>query len=119
MKLKIYRQSGTPVDISNQEQYTIAYREMYDKCEAKAELVYKKKTGKLTIVPHMIMLQRLLRFAERSLVRKFNGEVVVELPKTARAWTKLVSSYGDTPIMLAREANSGGLVLIIMDALNN
>lgn len=118
MKIKLYRQSGTPVDVEKQQQYTEAHRAMYDRCELKADKLFAKFSRALHKVPHMIMLQRYLRFAERKLVRTFNGNVEIELPKSAGAWKKLISSYGDTPIMVARESTSGSIVLILMDDLN-
>lgn len=117
MKIKLYRQSGTPVDPAQQQEYTEAHRVMYDKCDAKAEAVFQKTTGRLTRVPRMLVLQRLLRYAERGLVRKFNGDAELELPKTAKAWSALISTYGDTPLMVAKESSSGKLVLLLMDDL--
>jgi hypothetical protein len=118
VKLKIYRQTGQPVDVEMQQQYTESYRTMYDRCEAKADKLFQKKSGYLKLLPHMIMLQRYLRFAERELVRKFNGNVEIELPKSPRAWRKLIESYGDTPVMIAREQHTGGIILLLMDDLN-
>ena len=118
MKLKIYRQSGSPVAPEHQDAYTEAYRITYDRCEAKADKLFLKKSGHLTLVPHMIMLQRYLRFAERGLMKKFSGNDEVELPRTAKAWTALISKFGDTPLMLAKEQNTGKLVLLLMDNLS-
>lgn len=118
MKLKVYRQSGSPVNPEMQDKYTEEYRALYDKCEERAERTFQKTKGYLTKVPRMLILQRMLAYAERGLVKKYNGEVEVELPKTSKAWTALISKFGDTPLMLAKEQNSGKLVLILMDALN-
>lgn len=117
MKLRVYRQSGSPINPESEQLYNAEYGALYDKCELKASSMFVKEHGKLKRIPRMIMLQRLLRFAERSLIRKYGGNDEVELPKTAKAWTALINKYGETPLMLAKEQNSGRLVLLLMDNL--
>lgn len=117
MKLKVYRQSGSPINPESELQYNEEYKALYDKCEAKADTIFAKEFGHLKQLPRMIMLQRLLRFAERGLIAKYGGNDVVELPKTAKAWTALLNKYGETPLMLAKEQASGKLVLLLMDNL--
>lgn len=104
MKLKIYRQSGDPVELANRELYKAEWQLFYDRAAERAAL-------------DMLKLQRMLRFGERLLVRKHNVEVVIEVPKSQKAWTTLIAKYEDTPFMIARTADGEGLVGVIMDAL--
>jgi hypothetical protein len=105
MKIKLYRQSGDPVALENREHYKREFQEMYDKCAEEAGL-------------DMLKLHESVAAAETELVKKWNAEVEVELPKTQRAWDKLISQYEDTPLMLAKAKNGKYLVLILMDSLN-
>ena len=116
-KLKIYRQSGSPVAPDMQQKYDEEFKAAFDKCELKADKVFQKNVGYLTKVPRMIVMQRLLRYAERSLVKKYNGQAEVELPKSAKAWSALLSKFGDTPLLVAKSADGEALVLILMDTL--
>lgn len=119
MKLTVYRQSGSPVHPEFQAQYQEEYRTFYDRCELKAEAIFAKNTGVLNrkLVPRMIILQRLLNYGERFLMRKYGGNDTVELPKTAKQWTALINKYSETPIMLAKEQKTGKLILLLMDDL--
>lgn len=117
MKLKVYRQSGSPVHPENQQKYVEDYRAFYDLCEKKADKIFAKDTGKLTKTPRMFILQRLLNYGERFLMRKYGGQDEVELPKTSKSWTALISKYSDTPLMIAKEKDSGRLILLLMDDL--
>lgn len=119
MKLTVYRQSGSPVHPENQEKYTEEYRDLYDFCEARADKIFSKNTGVLNrkLVPRMIILQRLLQYAERGLMRKYGGQDEVEFPKTAKQMTALINKYGETPIMFAKEQHTGKLIMLLMDDL--
>lgn len=101
-ELKLYRKSGAPVDLSDRQKYDDAWKLFFDKAQAKAGL-------------NMLKLQRFLRYGERVLIKKHNVQVAVPMPKSAAAWTKLVSTYEDCPIMLARSADGKEIVGIIMD----
>lgn len=114
-KLRILRQSGTPVNVEDQEKYVEAYRAMFDACELRATKILEN--NKRIKAPRMITLQRLIRFCERSLVKRFNGTVEVELPKSTKAWITLLERYSDIPVLVAREQESGKPLLIIMDTL--
>jgi len=114
-KLRILRQSGTPVEVEQQEAYTEAYRAMFDACELRATKILEN--NKRIKAPRMLVLQRLISYAERSLIRKFNGTVEVELPKTKKAWSTLMEKFSDFPVLVAKEQQSGKLLLIIMDTL--
>jgi hypothetical protein len=116
MKLMLLRQSGRPVDNEKAKAFESEWRQIYDKAEVKAEVVFKKTFGKLQTTPKMIILQRYLRFAERQLTLKHGSEEMIDIPKSARAWETLISKYEDVPIMVARRTDKG-IVLILMDQL--
>jgi len=102
-KLKLYRQSGLPVDLSSRKAYEEAWKLFYDKAAERAGL-------------DMLRLQRFLRFGERQLVRQHNVQVFVDLPQSARAWTKLIQKFEDCPIMVARSADGSEVVGVLMDS---
>ena len=104
MKLKTYRQSGDPVQLENREKYQAEFTVMYDKCAEAAGL-------------DMLKLHESVSAGETELVKKYNVEVETELPKTAKAWSALISKYEDTPLMLAKTADGKSIVLILMDQL--
>lgn len=101
-KVRLIRYSGEPVKLEARDQYQTAWREFYDKAQKKAGL-------------DMLKLQRFLRYGERLLQNKYGQTVEIEMPKSSSAWGKLVSSYEDTPIMVARAADGRSQVLVIMD----
>lgn len=101
-QLKLYRKSGLPVNLSDRTAYEEAWRNFYDKATARAGLNMEK-------------MQRFCSFGERALVRKYNIEVSVTLPTSARGWTKLVQSFEDCPIIVARAKNGKDVVGIIID----
>lgn len=116
MKVKIFRYSGTPIDVEAKALYDADWKRVYDLAEQKADKIFNKSTGSLTRVPKMIVLQRLLKYAERLLLKKYNVSVEVELPKSQKAWAALVAKY-QAPILVAQRSDSKGNVLIIMDEM--
>ncbi len=112
----LIRQSGRPASEEKAAAFEADWKLAYDKCEAKADAVFAKTTGKLTLTPRMIVLQRLCRYVERALTLKHGSEDFVAMPQSALAWNKLITSYGDTPILVAKRTDKG-LVLILMDQL--
>lgn len=114
MKIQVYRQSGMPVNESDQAGYTAEWKAFYDKAEARAKERFSDDNES---EPYFMLLERYLRYGERQLVKKYNVAVEVELPKTVRGWTKLMETYQDTPVILARRQDSGKLILIIADTL--
>lgn len=114
MKIQVLRQSGEPVNESDRAAYTAEWQKFYDKADERARKRHNE--GPASESYHLLM-QRFLNYGERQLIRKYNGAVEVELPKTARAWTKLIESFQDTPVILARRQDGGKLILIIADTL--
>ena len=119
MKVKLFRQSGDIVDKDRREAYNAEWQQVYDRIEKKAEAIYNKKSGKLQLVPAMIVMQRLTRYAERQLFKKHAIDVEIELPKSKKAMSALIKKYDDVPIMLARTQDGTDVIAILMDALNS
>ena len=111
-KLKLYRKSGSPVNLEDREAYAAAWRSFFDKADARAKA--KHEGGQFTD-QYAILIQRFLRYGERQLVRKFNVEVEVELPKSAAGWKKLMDQYEQVPIMVAVNQKDGSVVGVLMD----
>lgn len=114
--IKIFRESGVPIKPEEAEKYRIAFGLMYDRCEEKATKAFEKNFGTLhkRSVPRMTILQRLIRYGERLLVRNHNFSIEVEFPKSSKAWTKMLEEY-QAPIAVAQKADGTGNVLMIMD----
>jgi len=104
MKLKIFRQSGSPVALEDRENYDCEFKAMYDKCAERAKL-------------DMLKMNRMIAFCERQLVKKWNKTTEIELPRSKKALLKILSQYEDTPIMLAKTTDGKDLVAILMDQL--
>jgi hypothetical protein len=104
MKLKLFRQSGEPVDLEAREAFKADFKAVYDKAAERAGL-------------DMLKLSRMLSFCERQLVKKHNGQVEHDIPKSQKAWAALIAKYEDTPIMLARTTDGKSVVMILMDTL--
>lgn len=105
MKIELYRQSGNPTSTEDRDKYDVAFKELYDKAAERAGL-------------DMLKLNRMVRYGERQLIKKFNQKVEVDLPKSSKAWKRLSDAYEGCPIMVAVNAKSGASILVIMDALN-
>lgn len=102
-KIKLFRQSGTPVELESLKAYESEWKVYYDKAAERAGL-------------DMLLLNRFLSFGERQLIKKHGSEVEIELPKTAKAWNELCNKYA-CPIMAAQRQDGRGLLLVIMDVL--
>ena len=117
MKLTVYRQSGSPVNPTHQAAYLAEYQAYFDKCELRSKKVFAKNSRLLRHLPEMIIMQRMLQYGERLIMRMYGGQDQVELPRSAKAWTELLNRYSETPIMVAKERESGKLLLLLMDDL--
>lgn len=104
MKLKLYRQSGNPVNLEDRDGYDKEFKAMYDRCAERAKL-------------DMLKMNRMVSFCERQLVRKWNKEVIIEVPQSKKKMAELLAKYEDVPIMIARTTDGKDLVGILMDQL--
>jgi hypothetical protein len=117
MKLKLFRKSGGLIDAESSELYTKEWREWFDKIEKRVDEINADKDNKLYLLPKHVLMQRFCNYIERLLYKKYNKDVEVEMPKTAKQWTSLIEQYKGTPIMIAQRADTKGLVMVLMDDL--
>jgi hypothetical protein len=122
MKLQLFRQSGQPVELSDRDGYDEDFKKMYDLAEVKSQKAFERRSAKGPSykgynVPKMLILNRMLSFGERLLVKKWNKSVEIELPRSKAGMSKLLSKYEDLPIMIAKSTDGKSLVAILMDRL--
>lgn len=97
-KLKLFKNSGRPVDPEAEDAYLAEWRLFYDKAEARAGL-------------NAIKLQRFLQYGERLLQKKHYKEVTVEDFEQMRE--KMIEiGY---PILLGIAVDGNELIGIIQD----
>jgi len=102
MKLRIQRFSGMPVSMENLAAYDTEFKARYDDILAQYS-------------PDMLEVHKRLQELDNELQAKWNQIESEPLPKSTRAWQKLVQKY-EAPVMLAQNAeNAKELLLIIMD----
>lgn len=102
MKLKTQRMSGRPVSQENLQQYVQEWQSAYD------AIIAEHGSDMLTV--HQKVLQ-----LEQDLNSKWQAVESTEVPKSAKAWKKLIEHYG-APVLLAMSAETEGeLLLVIMD----
>jgi len=116
-KVRLYRQSGKPVESAKMLEYEDEFKKLYDKAEAKADAVFTKEKGKLTRVPKMLIQQRMLSYGERLLTIKYNVAVEEELPKSKEDVENLMNKYDGVPVMYAVNKNTNELIMLLMDTL--
>lgn len=116
-KIRLYRQSGRPVDSEKMLEYESEFKKLYDKTEAKADAVFTKDKGKLTRIPKMLIQQRMLSYGERLLTIKYNVAVEEDLPKTKADVENLMLKYDGVPVMYAVNRNTNELIMLLMDSL--
>lgn len=112
MKVQIFRSSGRPVIPADIEAYESEWKSMYDLVEKRAEKLFSR----LKKTPLMFIQSRMLRVIEANLNRKFGKIVEIDMPKSPKAWQKMVKGY-EAPVMVAISAEGAKTVMIIMDEL--
>ena len=111
MKIKAIRASGNPVDPEKMEARDAEWKEGFDEIVEKHGK-YSPETNKA------------LDEFESKLNSKYNDLTVVEidLPKTGKAWKKLMSKYGNIMLTTCVESNehakSGDLLFVVYDLIN-
>ncbi len=114
-KLKIYRKSGNIVDSAAALAFRAEWGPLFDKIQARIEMIHADRTNRLWKLPSHVLSYRFCSFIERQLYKKHSTVVEVSLPKSARAWNDLITSYDNNPVMLAQRADGKGLVMVIID----
>jgi hypothetical protein len=100
MKVKIIRQSGLPVDLTDLEKFKAEFRTAFDEAE--------QRIGK-----NMLLLQTEIQKIERSLQDKYPTVVEIELPTNSKKWKSAMTEYGN--ILVSSHRETGEIILVISD----
>ncbi len=100
MKVKIIRQSGLPVNLTDLEQFKTEFRTAFDEAE--------QRIGK-----DMLTLQTEIQKIERTLQDKYPTVIDVELPTNSKKWKSVMTEYGN--ILVSSHRETGEIILVISD----
>lgn len=109
MKLKICRASGLPVRFEDIEAYNEAHRNLYDKVK-----LHVLGNGELMSQSEANRMNKLLTRLAPKVLSSFKLIDTIETKGTKASWLELVAQHG--PIALAKNAETGELTAVIMDA---
>ena len=96
----IIKQSGNPVDESEAKKFLDEWKEGFDKLfDAKGD---------------MAIISEKAKAFEEELLKKYKVEKQVNLPKSMKAWNKLLDDH-QSGIMVDQHAKTGELMFVILD----
>ena len=96
----IIKQSGNPVDESEAKKFLDEWKEGFDKLfDAKGDMAIVSEKAKAF---------------EEELLKKYKVEKQVNLPKSMKAWKKLLEDH-QSGIMVDQHAKTGDLMFVILD----
>ena len=96
----IIKQSGNPVDESEAKKFLDEWKEGFDKLfDAKGD---------------MAIISEKAKAFEEELLKKYKVEKQVNLPKSMKAWKKLLDDH-QSGIMVDQHAKTGDLMFVILD----
>ena len=96
----IIKQSGNPVDESEAKKFLDEWKEGFDKLfDAKGDMAIVSEKAKAF---------------EEDLLKKYKVEKQVDLPKSMKAWKKLLDDH-KSGIMVDQHAKTGDLMFVILD----
>lgn len=96
----IIKQSGNPVDESEAKKFLDEWREGFDKLfDSKGDMAIVSEKAKAF---------------EEELLKKYKVEKQVDLPKSMKAWKKLLEDH-KSGIMVDQHAKTGDLMFVILD----
>ena len=96
----IIKQSGNPVDESEAKKFLDEWKEGFDKLfDAKGDMAIVSEKAKAF---------------EEELLKKYKVEKQVDLPKSMKAWKKLIDDH-QSGIMVDQHAKTGDLMFVILD----
>lgn len=105
-KIKIYNESGRPVEAGQLEAHETEFKSEFDKLWA------LKESGSLLIEDFKIELDKV----DKRLRSKYRMYKVEELPKSKKGWVGLLAQYGATVKIGVTEEN-GEVIIILEDSL--
>ena len=96
----IIKQSGNPVDESEAKKFLDEWKEGFDKLfDSKGDMAIVSEKAKAF---------------EEDLLKKYKVEKQVDLPKSMKAWKKLLEDH-KSGIMVDQHAKTGDLMFVILD----
>tara|TARA_X000001388_G_C2132155_1_gene85455 strand:+ start:21 stop:329 length:309 start_codon:yes stop_codon:yes gene_type:complete len=96
----IIKQSGNPVDESEAKKFLDEWKEGFDKLfDSKGDMAIVSEKAKAF---------------EEELLKKYKVEKQVNLPKSMKAWKKLLEDH-QSGIMVDQHAKTGDLMFVILD----
>lgn len=96
----IIKQSGNPVDESEAKKFLDEWKEGFDKLfDAKGDMAIVSEKAKAF---------------EEELLKKYKVEKQVDLPKSMKAWKKLLEDH-KSGIMVDQHSKTGDLMFVILD----
>lgn len=121
-QLRVFRQSGEPVNIESRAAFINEWKEFFSRAKARAQdpdiarnLVDNDETNMAGV--DMKKFKRFLDYGERLLTKKHNYQVYETLPQTPDEWNDLMDRYEQVPIIVAVEEKNKELVLILADGM--
>lgn len=112
MKVKVYSQSGKPTNMELAIKYEKDFKSLYDELYEKHNWEGLEKDERDRKIN---MFKEELSEQENILRSKYDMYKVVELPKSGKAWDKLIRDFG-CPMTIAITAEDKKLALFLMDA---
>ena len=96
----IIKQSGNPVDESEAKKFLDEWKDGFDKLfDSKADMAIVSEKAKAF---------------EEELLKKYKVEKQVDLPKSMKAWKKLLEDH-KSGIMVDQHSKTGDLMFVILD----
>lgn len=105
MKVKLYSQSGKPVDLEAAKAFEETFKAEYDKLWA------KKTSGEITLDE----MREQLAAVEAELTLKYPMYKEVNMPKSGKQWKELIMAC-ECPVVLAITQETKELALFKMDS---
>jgi hypothetical protein len=102
-EIRVFRQSNMPVRVADYTAYQEEFAATSDAIMERAKLNMEKA-------------QRMYRYMERQLLKKYNNEVTISLPVNETDIRQMLLEYG-TPVTFAQVQNSEEIVIMLMDEL--
>lgn len=102
-EIRVFRQSNMPVRVADYTAYQEAFAATSDAIMERAKLNMEKA-------------QRMYRYMERQLLRKYSNEVKISLPVNEDDIRRMLVEYG-TPVTFAQTTDGNEIVVMLMDEL--
>lgn len=105
MKVKVYSQTGRPVNPENAEKYAEDFKKGYDQ-------YWQNYQNKKSTIEEM---KQKVDQLDRELSQKYPMYETVNLPTSGKQWSQLISSF-ECPVILAIAEQDKKLTIFLMDS---